>query len=300
MSAQQLTATQENTVGFMTAGNFELSQRVAKMLSMSTIVPKEYQNNVANCAVALNMAARIKSDPLMTMQNLIIIHGRPTWSSQFLIATFNTCGRFSSLRYEFFGDKDKDSYGCRATAIELSTGEKLVGTDVTIAIAKSEGWYQKNGSKWKTMPQQMLMYRSAAWFIRAIAPEISMGLHTQEEIVDAVLVEEVKKTRSRSVDDLINAANNEQANVQVNVPIIEEAQFVEVREEPAPQEETTPVDPYAEWIDKINNCQTISDIAWILKEIPQQIKADLKEHIGNRQDEIKGEQNAMQEQGEMA
>lgn len=297
MSAQQITTTQENTVGFMTTGNFELSQRVAKMLSMSTIVPKEYQNNVANCAVALNMAARIKSDPLMTMQNLIIIHGRPTWSSQFLIATFNTCGRFSSLRYEFFGDKTKDDYGCRATAIELSTGEKLVGTDVTIAIAKSEGWFQKNGSKWKTMPQQMLMYRAAAWFIRAIAPEISMGLHTQEEVVDAVLVEEVKKTRSRSVDDLINAANNE--------PVIEEAQFVDVPlEQPALQEEVTPevtpVDPYAPWIEKINQCQTISDIAWILKEIPPQIKADLKEHIGIIQDEIKAAQNAMQVQEEMA
>ncbi len=283
MNTQQITTTQENTVGFMTTGNFELSQRVAKMLSMSTIVPKEYQNNVANCAVALNMAARIKSDPLMTMQNLIIIHGRPTWSSQFLIATFNTCGRFSSLRYEFFGDKEKDSYGCRATAIELSTGEKLVGTDVTIAIAKAEGWYQKSGSKWKTMPQQMLMYRSAAWFIRAIAPEISMGLHTQEEIIDTVLVEEVKKTRSRSVDDLINAANSEQVNEQ---PIIEEAQFVEVPQEPAPQEETTPVDPYAHWIEKINNCQTKRDISWLLKEIPQTLKGELKEYLGNRQDEI--------------
>lgn len=289
MNTQQVTTTQENTVGFMTTGNFELSQRVAKMLSMSTIVPKEYQNNVANCAVALNMAARIKSDPLMTMQNLIIIHGRPTWSSQFLIATFNTCGRFSSLRYEFFGDKDKDSYGCRATAIELSSGEKLVGTDVTIAIAKSEGWYQKNGSKWKTMPQQMLMYRSAAWFIRAIAPEISMGLHTQEEIVDTVLVEDVKKTRSRSVDDLINAANNEQVNEQ---PIIEEAQFVEVPEEPAPQEETAPVDPYALWIEKINQCQTISDISWLLKEIPSALKNDLKEFLSNRQDEINAQKHA--------
>lgn len=278
MNTQQITTTQENTVGFMTTGNFELSQRVAKMLSMSTIVPKEYQNNVANCAVALNMAARIKSDPLMTMQNLIIIHERPTWSSQFLIATFNTCGRFSSLRYEFFGDKEKDTYGCRATAIELSTGEKLVGTDVTIAIAKAEGWYQKNGSKWKTMPQQMLMYRSAAWFIRAIAPEISMGLHTLEEIIDTVLVEEVKKTRSRSVDDLINAANSEQVNEQ---PIIEEAQFVEV-----PQEETTPVNPYAHWIKKINNCKTISDIAFLLKEIPQGLKGELKEYLSNRQNEI--------------
>lgn len=164
---------------------------------------------------------------------------------------------------------------------------------MTIAIAKSEGWFQKNGSKWKTMPQQMLMYRAAAWFIRVIAPEISMGLHTQEEVVDAVLVEEVKKTRSRSVDDLINAANNE--------PVIEDAQFVDVPlEQPALQEAVTPVDPYAPWIEKINQCQTISDIAWILKEIPPQIKADLKEHIGIRQDEIKDAQNAMQEQSEMA
>lgn len=283
MSAQQLTTTQENTVGFITTGSFELSQRVAKMLSMSTIVPKEYQNNVANCAVALNMAARIKSDPLMTMQNLIIIHGRPTWSSQFLIATFNTCGRFSSLRYEFFGEKNKDSYGCRATAIELSTGERLVGTDVTIAIAKSEGWYQKNGSKWKTMPQQMLMYRAAAWFIRAIAPEISMGLHTQEEIVDAVLVEEVKKTRSRSVDDLINAANN----TQIDVPNVEEAQFVEVPEEPAPQKETTPFDPYAAWIDRVTDCQSLSDIAYLLSDLPPKIKPELMPLITQRQAEIK-------------
>lgn len=178
-------------VGMTTLQGFELAQRAAKVLAMSTLVPKEYQGNLPNCIIALNMAQRIGADPLQVMQNLTIVHGRPTWSAQFLIATFNSCGRFSALRYEFFGKPNTDDWGCRAVATEKSSGERLVGTDVTIAIAKAEGWYTRNGSKWKTMPQQMLMYRAAAWFVRAIAPELSMGLHTAEEIHDVYDADEV-------------------------------------------------------------------------------------------------------------
>lgn len=172
------------SVGLTSLQGFELAQRAAKLLASSTLVPKDYQNNLSNCVVALNMAARVGADPLMVMQNLVVVHGRPTWSSQFLIATVNTCGRFSALRYEFFGKQGEDGWGCRAWAIEKATGEKLVGTDVTIGLAKAEGWYNRNGSKWKTMPQQMLMYRAAGWWARAYAPELSMGLHTAEEIGD--------------------------------------------------------------------------------------------------------------------
>jgi hypothetical protein len=171
-------------VGLGNLQSFELSQRVAKMLASSTLVPEVYRGNISNCVIALNMASRMDADPLMVMQNLYIVHGHPGWSSQFLISTFNTCGKFSSLRYEFIGTPGKDDYGCKAWAIEKATGEKLEGSTVTIAIAKKEGWYTKNGSKWQTMPQQMLMYRAASWFIRAYAPEIAMGMHTEEEIRD--------------------------------------------------------------------------------------------------------------------
>lgn len=170
--------------GFSSLQGFELAQRAAKLLAQSSLVPKEYQGNLPNCVVALNMAARMNADPLMVMQNLYIVHGRPGWSSQFLISTFNTSGKFSALRYEWVGEEGKDSWGCRAWAIEKATEEKLVGSTVTIGLAKKEGWYQKNGSKWQTMPQQMLMYRAAAWFIRAYAPELAMGMHTEEEIID--------------------------------------------------------------------------------------------------------------------
>lgn len=169
---------------FFDLQGFELMQRVAKAFAASTLVPKEYQGNLANCMIAINMAERIGADPMMVMQNLYIVHGRPGWSAQFLIATFNHCGRFSALRFEWFGERGKDTWGCRAWAAEKDTGEKIVGPDITIALAKAESWYEKSGSKWKTIPQLMLMYRAAAWLIRSHAPEIAMGLQTAEELGD--------------------------------------------------------------------------------------------------------------------
>lgn len=183
---QQLVSTtpQNISVGLTDSQSFDLAQRVAKCFAASSLVPKDYQNNLPNCVIALNMAGRMGADPMMVMQSLVVVHGRPSWSAQFLIATFNKNGAFSSIRYEFFGTEGQDDWGCRAKATELSTGEMLVGPLVTVGIAKKEGWFQKSGSKWQTMPEQMLRYRAASWFIRTIAPEIAMGLQTAEEMRD--------------------------------------------------------------------------------------------------------------------
>jgi hypothetical protein len=176
--------------GFFDLQSFELMQRVAKGFAASTLVPKDYQGNsaaaIGNCMIALNLARRIGGDPLMVMQNLVVVHGRPSWSSQFLIASVNTCGRFTALRYEFFGTQGLDDWGCRAWATEKSTGEILRGADITIALAKREGWIGRNGSKWQSMPQQMLMYRAGAWWTKAYAPELSMGLMTADEVEDVI------------------------------------------------------------------------------------------------------------------
>jgi hypothetical protein len=157
--------------GFNSQQSWELAQRIGKAFAASTLVPEQYRGNLAN---------RMGASPLMVMQNLYIVHGNPGWSSKFLIASFNQCGRFSALRYEW----TKDRTGCRAWAIEKATGERIEGPQVTLAMAKDEGWSTKNGSKWKTMPELMLMYRSAAFLIRTYAPEISMGLRTDDEIID--------------------------------------------------------------------------------------------------------------------
>ncbi|RST54132.1 hypothetical protein [Variovorax sp. DXTD-1] len=169
---------------FASVEGFELANRIGKAFAASTLVPQQYRDNVANCIVALEMANRMQASPLMVMQNLYIVHGNPGWSSKFLIACFNQSGRFSALRYEFDLDGSKVPYGCRAWAVEKATGERLVGSTVTLDMAKAEGWSTKSGSKWKTMPELMLQYRAAAFFVRVYAPEISMGLQTDDELRD--------------------------------------------------------------------------------------------------------------------
>ena len=175
---------QQVAMSFFNLDGFELMQRIAKAFSSSDLVPKQYQNKLPNCMIALDMAQRIGANPLMVMQNLYIVHGTPGWSSKFLIATVNTCGRYSTLRYEWVGTKGKDDYGCRAWAIEKETGERLDGIVVDWAMVKAEGWSSKSGSKWMTMADQMFIYRAAAFWQRAYAPDLGMGLQTEEELRD--------------------------------------------------------------------------------------------------------------------
>jgi len=199
--------------GFNNADSFALIQRQATLLSASTLVPKQFQGaqNLPNCVIALNMAQRIGADPLMVMQNLYVVHGNPSWSAQFLIASFNDCGRFSAIRYEWSGEEGTDSYGCRATAIEKESGMELRGPVITIQTAKKEGWYDKKGSKWQTIPDLMLMYRSAAWLVRTHAPEIAMGLKTVDENEDIGpdVIEVSGASRSEQIANLLTKAEAE-------------------------------------------------------------------------------------------
>lgn len=160
---------------------FELVQRRAKAFAESTLVPKEYQRNLANCVVAIEIADRVGYSPLMVMQNLYVVHGRPGWSAQYIIAAMNSCGRFKPLDFDISGKGD--DYGCVAWT-EDKNGRRLESSRITIKMAKDEGWYDKNGSKWKTMPEQMLRYRSASFLGKIYAPDILMGLQTAEEIED--------------------------------------------------------------------------------------------------------------------
>lgn len=173
-------STTENNFG--NPGNFEHAQRVAKMLASSSLIPKDYQGNIQNTMIAMEMANRIGASPLMVMQNLYIVQGKPSWSSTFIIAALNACNKFSPLRYEMSGEGEQ--YGCRAWAYDIETKDKLEGPKVTLEMARAEGWLTKGGSKWKTMPELMFRYRAAAFFGRLYAPEILMGMMTAEEIMD--------------------------------------------------------------------------------------------------------------------
>ena len=197
--------------------SFDAAQRMAKALSASTLVPSAYQgqNGLANSLIALEIAGRMRMSPLLVMQNLHIVQGKPSWSSQFLIATVNASGRFSPLRF-VFDDQEAPTW-CYAEGKDLSSGEVLRGERITLEMARAEGWSTKNGSKWQTMPGQMFRYRAAAFWVRAYCPEISLGLVTQEEAVDSEPVQQVQVAVEPPAPVVAPAAVAQQPAVTVTV-----------------------------------------------------------------------------------
>ena len=233
---QQTAAPAVQQVNFFDPQQFDTAQRMSNLFASSMLVPDTYQiekiqqeliskkrlepadaaqqarmTAVANCMIALDISTRIGASPLMVMQNLVIIYGRPSWSSKFLISTVNTCGRFEPLKYRFtergkvgkvqYTDYVWDGRGKQAVTKEFDgtkiadiecvayttakgSSDVLESSPISIRMAIDEGWYTKNGSKWRTMPRQMLMYRAASFWTSVYAPELSMGMRTVEESQD--------------------------------------------------------------------------------------------------------------------
>ena len=168
---------------FGSSENFALASRMAETLARSTIVPKDYQGNACNAMIAIEIANRLRTSPLMVMQNLNVIQGRPSWSAQFLIAMVNGSGKYDmELQFDEKTDKNGKPFSCQCWTTR--NGRKVTGIVVDMDMAQAEGWVQKNGSKWKTMPQVMLRYRAASFFARMSCPELTLGYYSKDEILD--------------------------------------------------------------------------------------------------------------------
>lgn len=162
---------------------FETSQRMAKLLAVSSIAPQAYRGNIADCVVAIDMANRMGISPLTVMQNSQIVHGNFSWKGTACKAMIDGCGKYKKTRYVEIGERGKDTWGYYLEAIDKD-GEVIKGIPVTMKMAKDEGWYGKNGSKWQTMPELMMKYRASAFFMRTECASLAMGFLTAEENED--------------------------------------------------------------------------------------------------------------------
>lgn len=279
-----IVAQPQNQVGFnfFDPEQFNTMQRVCKLFANSELVPDMYKvkydqipanadentinaikfknqvaehKAVANCMIAIEIATRIGASPLMVMQNMTPIYGKPSWSSKFLIATVNTCGRFEPLQFRFidkgmcgmvdytdyvwdnatrskkpvakqFDGKKIMNIECVAFTTKKGSNDVLESSPVSIELAIQEGWYTKNGSKWQTMTKQMLMYRAASFWTSAYAPELSMGMRTVEEQQDiyvdyqdvtATEVEAEKKENDNKVNIGVDLANGQDSTTTTTV-----------------------------------------------------------------------------------
>lgn len=188
--------------------------KIGSVMSKTQLVPDNYRNKPEDCTIAIDIANRNGMSPLSVMQNLYVVKGKPQWSGQACIAMLRASKEFEHVKPVMVGERNTDDWGCYFKAIDKSDGEVVTGTLVTIKMAKEEGWYSKPGSKWQTMPEQMLQYRAAAFFARIYMPNALMGYRVEGEVEDIAkeplqtapdpFAEQLQKEASEVFDNVVD------------------------------------------------------------------------------------------------
>jgi len=211
---------------FDSNSNFEEAVKMCEFLSKSEMVPIEYRgvNKIPNTMIALDISRRLGESILTVMQNLDVIHGKPSFGSKYLIARARQSGykikylikkgeARKNVEHTVYkkGETPKtytqtiDNMFCKAVMIEPN-GEKTEGPEISIEMAVKEGWYGKSNSKWKNMPELMLRYRAASFLIKTSYPELAFGMPITEEVLDQVdtIDGEYIEVLEPSVDQAVN------------------------------------------------------------------------------------------------
>lgn len=214
--SQLATANYSTAVGLEIMNQrFNIIAKEAERLSKCSYLPDTLKGKQDDCAILIELAITAKIPPFLLAQEMYVVHNRFAFSSKFIIAQIQKV--FPDLNWEYFGDvgdtgeierkpkldakgnpltdsKNNPIYetgkiireGRACVAYATRNGQRIEGPRVSMAMAKAEGWYDKNGSKWQTMPEVMLRYRAACFFKNFYCPDVMLGIKSVEEEHDII------------------------------------------------------------------------------------------------------------------
>lgn len=197
---------------FESENGFSAIMKVAEAFSKTSIVPQAYQGRPEDCMIAVDMANRMKVSPMFVMQNLYVVKGKPSWSGQACMSLIKSNQEFKDVRPVYTGERGTVTWGCYIEATRRKTGEIIYGPEITIGVAKAEGWFSKKDkygnetSKWQTMPELMLAYRASAFFARVYIPDALMGCSVEGESEDI--------SAKREIPDIPDIFSEKESEVQ--------------------------------------------------------------------------------------
>lgn len=186
MSTELTTATQRD---LLAPENVEQAYGLATRLSKADILPPHFRGKPENILIVLSLAQNLNVNAMMALQQISVISGKPCLQATMMISLLNNAKKLTGpLRFRFEGDPATPSRRCTAHGTDAATGQEIESIPVSLAMAQAEGWTRN--PKYKTLPDVMLQWRAAAFFVRAYFPEVVLGLHTAEELEDVAKVRE--------------------------------------------------------------------------------------------------------------
>ncbi|MGE4526485.1 MAG: hypothetical protein AB7D24_11435 [Sphaerochaeta sp.] len=148
--------------------------KFANEFANSMFCPKAYQGKPSDVYLAMAYGAQIGLNPLLAVQNIAVVNGRPSVYGDALTAI--VMGHPETQFYE-------DGYKSDGTAYcKITRKGRTVYREFSEAMARKAGlWGQ---GTWLKYPERMLMWRAKGWAIRDLYADVLMGMWSVEEARD--------------------------------------------------------------------------------------------------------------------
>jgi hypothetical protein len=180
---------------------------LGKWLALSEAAKDDQQTKGASAALRLYYAEKLDLPPLATAE-LSVIRGRLVVGAKLLRALAARHG------YRVVKLESTDT-SCTAALVELHSGLELGRATFTIDDAKRAGLVRER-SAWVTHPARMLWARASKFVIDDNAPEVSLGIVTEDEMaeiqgqpVDDIYVSPIDETEEyEAQSDLVESTDD--------------------------------------------------------------------------------------------
>ncbi|MEV0247920.1 hypothetical protein AB0H76_15110 [Nocardia sp. NPDC050712] len=211
----------------------DAAYRLAQSLCKTTFAPKDYRGKPQDGAVAILFGQKLGLDAVQSLQNVIVIHGKPSLEARTMRAVLLAHGH-KVWTVETTAERAVVR-GRRADADSDEQDEESVWDMERVRKAG----YEKRNEKYRTEPTNMLYARALAETCRRTAPELLIGIEYDPNELRDIGPTQATSERVTAADIIAAPQEPEQA---LEPEPAEEWVDVEVEETPSADEEADQVE----------------------------------------------------------
>lgn len=150
----------------------DAAAKLATALCNTEMVPKQYRGKPDDGAAAILYGAELGMNPIQSLQNVMVINGKPGVEARTMVALLNRRGYIVETA---------ETSDTRVTVRGTAPNGGVEESTWTIERAAQAGY--TSNSLYKKIPQQMLYAKAATEVCRKLAPDVLLGIaYSTEEL----------------------------------------------------------------------------------------------------------------------
>lgn len=193
----------------------DAAYRLAQSLCKTAFAPKDYRGKPQDGAVAILFGQKLGLDAVQSLQNVIVIHGKPSLEARTMRAVLLAHGH-----KVWTVENTAERAVVRGQRADSDSEDQIEESVWDMERVRRAG-YDKRNDKYKTEPTNMLYARALAETCRKTAPELLLGIdYDPNELRD---IGAVQATSERvTAADLIGAPEPAATLAEVDAPTNED------------------------------------------------------------------------------